>query len=205
MPALLVALALLSALAYAPMVRAAPSMRRTVLKTLPVALFALAAFLSGAPPLLVLALALSAIGDAALAHDGDTAFTAGLGAFLLAHVAYAWLFLAEGEGFAAASPIVAGAIAVFAAVMGTALVRRAGPLAVPVAVYVVAIAAMGAGAATLGGLVLLGAALFMASDAILGADRFLLPQDSPVRLPAALLVWALYVAGQVLILSGLLL
>lgn len=203
--AILIAIAFSSALAYAPMARRQPSTLRTAVKTVPVALFAVVAWLAGGPVLLVAALALSAVGDAALAQDGDTAFMAGLGAFLLAHVAYAALFFAEGQGIAAASPLVLAAIVVFAVGMGTLLVRRAGPLAVPVAVYVVAIAAMGISAATLGGLVLLGAALFMASDAILGGEKFLMADDSPTRSLAGLLVWVLYIAGQALILAGFIL
>lgn len=199
---ILIAVAFIAALAYAPMARHQPSALRTVVKTVPVALFAMVAWMAGAPLLLVAGLALSAVGDAALAQDGDQAFMAGLGAFLLAHVAYAALFFAEGEGIAAASPLVLTAIVVFALAMGTLLVRRAGALAVPVAVYVVAIAAMGISAATLGGLVLAGAALFMASDAILGGEKFLMADDSPTRSLAGLLVWVLYIAGQALILAG---
>jgi uncharacterized membrane protein YhhN len=199
---ILLAIAFASALVYAPMARRAPSVLRTVAKTIPVTLFALVAWLAGAPLLLVAALALSAVGDAALAQDGDRAFMAGLGAFLLAHVAYAALFFAEGEGIAAASPLVLAAIVVFAVGMGTLLVRRAGPLAIPVAVYVAAIAAMGISAATLSGLVLVGAALFMASDAILGGEKFLMADDSPTRSLAGLMVWVLYIAGQATILAG---
>ena len=69
-------------------------------------------------------------------------------------------------------------------------------LAVPVAVYVLAIAVMGFGAATIGGLVLLGAAMFMASDAILGAEKFLLPDEHGLLRATASAVWILYFAGQ---------
>jgi Predicted membrane protein len=198
----LLTMAFLSAAAYAPMARHRPSLLRTVLKTIPVALLALVGLLSGEPLLLVAALALSAVGDAALAQDGDTAFTAGLGAFLIAHVAYAALFFREGRGIGEAAPWVLALIVALAAIMGTVLVRRAGPLALPVAAYVAAIVVMGFGAATVGGYVLVGAALFMASDAILGFDRFVLAHDSPTRTPAGFLVWVLYVAGQAMILSG---
>ena len=93
---------------------------------------------------------------------------------------------------------------VFALVMGTLMVRNAGPLALPVAVYVLAIAVMGLGGVTLGGLVLLGAALFMASDAILGSEKFLMSETSSLRRLTSPAVWVLYYAGQALITLGLL-
>ncbi|UIK04954.1 lysoplasmalogenase [Neorhizobium galegae] len=65
---------------------------RAVLKTLPVLLLVLYAGLSGAPALLVAALALGAVGDACLAYEGEPAFVAGLAAFLASHIAYAALF-----------------------------------------------------------------------------------------------------------------
>jgi uncharacterized membrane protein YhhN len=165
---------------------------------------AVLAFHTGGSMLLVLALALSAAGDAFLAHKGDPAFLGGLGSFLLAHIAYAVLFIGAGAGLAAAPVPGVVAVVVFALVMGTLMVRNAGPLALPVAVYVLAIAVMGLGGVTLGGLVLLGAALFMASDAILGSEKFLMSETSSLRRLTSPAVWVLYYAGQVLITLGLL-
>ena len=181
-----------------------PSLKRTVAKTIAVGALAVMAFYAGGPLLLVLALALSAAGDAFLAHEGDRAFLGGLGSFLLAHIAYAVLFVSSGPGLAAASLPGVAAVVVFALVMGVLMVRNAGPLALPVAVYVLAIAVMGLGGVTLGGLVLLGAVLFMASDAILGSEKFLMPQTSSLRWLTGPAVWVLYYAGQVLITLGLL-
>lgn len=187
---------------YLPYARQSPSLLRTVIKTLPLSIFAIIAFLTGAPWLLVAALALSALGDACLAQEGEISFLAGLGSFLLAHIAYAVVFFAHGGGWGAASMVVLAAIVVFSLVYGGYLVRNAAQLAVPVAIYVLAIAVMGFGAATMGGLVLLGAALFMASDAILGAEKFLLPDDHGILKATAPAVWILYFAGQALILYG---
>jgi uncharacterized membrane protein YhhN len=63
---------------------------------------------------------------------------------------------------------------------------------------------MGLGGLTLGGLVLLGAVLFMASDAILGSEKFLMTDTSPLRRFTSPAVWVLYYAGQLLITLGLL-
>ena len=187
---------------YLPYARRKPSVFRTVIKTLPLSTFALIALATGAPWPLVAALALSALGDACLAQEGEISFLAGLGSFLLAHIAYAVIFFTRGSGWEAASIVVLAAIIVFSLAYGSFLVRKAGQLAVPVAIYVLAIAVMGFGAATYGGLVLLGAASFMASDAILGAEKFLLPDDHGILKATAPAVWILYFAGQAMILYG---
>tara|TARA_R110002020_G_scaffold65998_2_gene173770 strand:- start:3539 stop:4186 length:648 start_codon:yes stop_codon:yes gene_type:complete len=180
------------------------SLKRTVAKTLAVGLLCVLALLAGGPKLLALALALSALGDAFLAHEGDIAFLGGLGSFLAAHIAYAVLFISSGPGFTEAAVPGCVAVAVFALGMGFLMVRKAGPLAAPVAVYVLAIAIMGMGGVTLGGLVLAGVALFMASDAILGSEKFLMAEASRHRRWTSPAVWVLYYAGQALITLGLL-
>lgn len=179
------------------------SLTRTIAKTLAVAALAGLAFQVGGPLLLVLALALSAIGDAFLAHEGDVAFLGGLGSFLVAHIAYAVLFLSSGPGITAAALPGLLAVVVFAIAMGSVMVRKAGPLALPVAAYVLAIASMGLGGVTLGGLVLAGVVLFMVSDAILGSEKFLMAEASPLRRLSGPAVWLPYYAGQLLITLGL--
>lgn len=202
-----ISMLLISALgfaAYLVVLGQPTSLKRTVAKTVAVGALAVLALQAGGPTLLVAALALSATGDAFLAHEGDAAFLGGLGSFLLAHIAYAVLFIGAGPGLAAAPLPGVAAVVVFALVMGTLMVRNAGPLALPVAVYVLAIAVMGLGGVTLGGLVLLGAALFMASDAILGSEKFLMSETSSLRRLTSPAVWVLYYAGQALITLGLL-
>ncbi|MEM5492743.1 lysoplasmalogenase [Hoeflea sp. AS16] len=205
--ALATALTVISALGfviYLFMLDQPVSIVRTVAKTAAVGALAGLALHVGSPVLLVLALALSALGDAFLAHEGDVAFLGGLGSFLAAHIAYAVLFVSIGPGFADAPLPGLLAVVLFGAGMGTLMVSKAGPLALPVAAYVLAIAVMGLGGVTLGGLVLLGAALFMASDAILGSEKFLMSETSSLRQLTSPAVWGLYYAGQVLITLGLL-
>lgn len=200
----LLVLSALGFLIYLVLLGQKTSLKRTVAKTVAVGALAVLAFHAGGPLLLVLALALSAAGDAFLAHEGDPAFLGGLGSFLLAHIAYAVLLLSSGPGLSAAPVPGVLAVVVFALVMGTLMVRNAGPLALPVAAYVLAIAVMGLGGVTLGGMVLLGAALFMASDAILGSEKFLISESNPARRLTGPAVWVLYYAGQALITLGLL-
>lgn len=180
------------------------SLLRTVAKTLPVAALAALTLAVGGPKLLALALVLSALGDAFLAHEGDVAFLGGLGSFLTAHIVYAVLFLSSGPGLTASALPGLLAVTAFALAMGFVMVRSAGPLAAPVAAYVLAIAAMGLGGVTLGGMVLIGVVLFMASDAILGSEKFLMTENSPLLRLTRPAVWILYYSGQVLITLGLL-
>jgi uncharacterized membrane protein YhhN len=189
---------------YLLLLNKAPALGRTVAKTMAVGALSGLAFHAGGPALLIVALALSALGDAFLAHEGEAAFLGGLGSFLAAHIAYAVLFIVSGPGFADASVPGLLAMVVFGVGMGTLMVRKAGALAVPVAAYVAAISVMGLGGVTLGGLVLLGAVLFMASDAILGSEKFLMSEASSLRRLTSPAVWVLYYAGQLLITLGLL-
>lgn len=200
----LLAVSALGFVIYLVMLDQPSSLPRTVAKTVAVGALAGLALQTGGPTLLVAALALSAVGDAFLAHEGDVAFLGGLGSFLVAHIAYAVLFISMGPGLAAAPLPGLLAVIAFAAGMGFVMVRKAGPLAVPVAAYVAAIATMGLGGVTLGGRVLFGVALFMASDAILGSEKFLMTETSPLRRLTVPAVWLLYYAGQMLITLGLL-
>lgn len=187
------------------------SWRRTIAKTAAVALLAVLAFIEGGPLLLVAALVLSAAGDAFLAHDGDRAFMGGLASFLLAHLAYVALFAEAGGGmeivaaqpWRAVLPLVA---VIAAALLLTRIMQAAAPgLRLPVAIYVLAIVAMMLTAATVGApIVMLGAFLFVTSDAILAAEKFLLPPASHHRRWTGPAVWVLYWAGQVAITLGFL-
>lgn len=91
--------------------------------------------------------------------------------------------------------------------MLAALWRRVGPsLRIPIAVYVAAILAMGISALTTFHLwVIAGAVLFMASDGLLAAERFLLAAISPHRVWMRYAVWVLYYAAQLAITLGFLL
>ncbi len=146
---------------------------------------------------LIVGLVLGAIGDVCLLGDSQGAFLAGLGTFLLGHLAYvvalaqvsapsAWFGLA---GPAAALPIAIGAIAM------ALLWRRLGSMRVPVILYVVAIITMVIGAlATHSTIIITGAALFFASDLSVARDKF-------VGRALANKVWGLpaYFAGQLLL------
>ncbi len=188
-----------------------------ILKTVPVATLAVIASRTGTPALLVLGLAFSALGDFLLvfarhekteATSLDVGFLGGLGAFLFGHIAYVALFASTGDPARLSAPgtlIAVFAMAAFAVVMGTRLFRATGPLRLPVTVYVAAILAMGVTSLMTGRLLAVtGAISFMASDALLGTEKFLLDPDQRARwhrfiAPA---LWTLYVGAQVQILAA---
>jgi uncharacterized membrane protein YhhN len=146
---------------------------------------------------IVVGLALGVAGDIALLGEGKRAFLAGLGAFLLGHLAYvvamatvlppsAWISHA---GWSAMLPLTVASVAV------ALLWTRLGCLRVPVLAYVAVIVAMVIGALALPGRVLTaGALLFFASDLAVARDKF-------VGSSLSNKLWGLpaYYAGQVLI------
>lgn len=182
---------------------------RTVLKTLPVALLAVFVWFAGGPVLLVLALGLSALGDALLSRPGERAFLNGLVAFLLAHVAYGVLFIRLGDPtFLAGEPWrLAAALAAIVAVVIVflSLRRAAGALAPAVAIYTFAIISMAVLSLTVPPfMVFVGAALFMSSDAALAVSTFALPAAHRMQARLGIYVWASYFLAQVILVLSLL-
>jgi uncharacterized membrane protein YhhN len=201
-----------AALLYLGMVEREANLRRTAAKTLAVALLALLAVLEYGSPLLAAALALSAIGDAFLSRDGEQTFLAGLACFLVAHLVYVALFALSGQGFGIIAQEFwrppAGALMTAATAFLLFRLRMSvdGPMRNAVTAYAAAILAMGLSALTVPGpWVALGAALFMASDALLGTERFLLAGNGETRRTLRHVIWVLYYTAQLMIvLAGLL-
>jgi uncharacterized membrane protein YhhN len=158
---------------------------------------ALGGLIAGAPAAITAGLALGALGDFALARPGQRAFLAGMAAFGLGHLAYATALWTG-----AAGPWWA-VLAVLALAASTELwlaPRLPAPLKAPVRAYVGLIALMGVAAlGQPGAAVRAGAALFLASDAVLAWQKFVAPRPQPA---AARAVWLLYWSGQALILWG---
>jgi len=203
---------LVAAVIYAFTLGMPQSLARSAAKTLAVAMLAVLAALQGGPLLLVVALALSAVGDAFLSRDGEKAFLGGLASFLVAHIVYIAVFLRSGGGLGLLGAeswrgAIALALAVFVVVMLAALWRRVGPgLRIPIACYVVAILAMGMAALTTNSAwVIAGAVLFMASDGLLATEKFLVAAISPHRAWMRFAIWGLYYAAQLAITLGFLL
>jgi uncharacterized membrane protein YhhN len=158
---------------------------------------------SGPGRWLLVALVLCLAGDVALLSRTEPRFLAGLGAFLLGHVAYVAALRSLGEqSLTAALPGLA-AVLLLVLVVGRpvlAATRRRGEpgLAGAVAAYMVVIGTMVVTAfGTTRPLVAAGALVFMASDAVLAFDRFVRPQRW-----APLVVMVTYHLGQGLIVAG---
>lgn len=163
----------------------------------------------GVRRLVIAGLAFSLLGDVLLMWPRE-GFVPGLVAFLVAHVLYVVAFSRE-QRFAAQP----AALAAYALIAGTILAFLWGHippgLRIPVAAYVLALTAMTAQAAVVGLLttgdaaevrrargLMLGGALFMASDTVLAVNRFALPVPA-----AGLWILATYWAAQWLIASWL--
>ncbi len=151
----------------------------------------------------VAALVLSLAGDVFLMLPSDR-FVAGLGSFLLAHVAYV-VGIDLHPGSAPALGVSALVVAVAAVVVGTPVARGAASsggarLAGPVVVYMVVISAMVVSAVAAGPwLAGAGAVLFFVSDGLIAWNRFVAPLR---RAPVAIMVtYHLGQAGLVLSLA----
>jgi uncharacterized membrane protein YhhN len=203
-----VAAALTLGAVYTFMCPSPPSAVRTLIKTGATGCLALAAWLAGGPWLLVSALALSAVGDLFLAGDPGRWLKAGMGAFFLAHAAYAVLFWQLGAGMALGRPVsITGPLLL--TTLGLLYIRRLRPrlgeMRGPVLIYSVIILVMGSLALCLlpeGRLVAAGALMFIASDALLARELFRRPSDPPGSAAASYAVWLLYFLGQTAIMFG---
>jgi uncharacterized membrane protein YhhN len=199
------ALAGLYAWRYNP---APPSRRRTLIKAGSVAALAAAAVVGDGPGLLIVALLLSAIGDACLAQDDSRFLLYGMAAFFAAQVSYVALFINTGAAMFAGpvEGVLQAGLILAAGVMLVWMWPRLKEMAAPVAIYAAAVLAMALFAVGLPGfaLVSLGAVMFFVSDGALAAELFVLPQDSRQRLWTTPAIWALYWGGQALITTGFL-
>lgn len=205
-------LSLAAAIAYLPVQGRQPSLRRSLVKAGATALLALLAFIEGGPMLLIVALVLSAAGDAFLAQTSEKAFLAGLVSFLAAHIAYVMLFLFSGNGLQTLVAgtwrigLCAGAIAAALYLLRQLLATVATEMRLPITLYTIAILAMLLAAATVPALiVVVGALLFVISDTLLAIGRFLLAPQSAQQKPLGAAVWVSYYLAQASITLGFLL
>jgi uncharacterized membrane protein YhhN len=146
-------------------------------------------------------LLISSVGDFLLDLPGM--FAAGLGAFLTAHLVYAATFV---RGMRRDVPLGRGRLAAIGCVLAFALgfggwiAPAAGPLEIPVVLYIAAITTMvvsSIAARFESNWVPVGAVLFLISDAVLATNRF--RTAIPMR---DYIVWCTYYAGQFLIAWG---
>lgn len=149
----------------------------------------------------VVALVLSLAGDVFLMLPGDL-FVPGLGSFLLAHVAYVVGLVLSGlelVGIGVGLVVVANALQFVGRRIVGGAARAEPALRAPVVAYMVVISAMLVCAfGTLLPLAIAGAALFYASDALIGWGRFVEAREG-----GDLAVMVTYHLGQVLLVLSL--
>lgn len=196
----LFAVGVMIAVFYLPYTGAAIRWRRSLRKTLPVALFALAAFWGGGPVGLIAALGLSAVGDLALSRDGERAFLSGMLAFAAAHLAYIYQMVSVGAQLGGLPLQIIAAFFTLAVSTEFWLIPHTGELKWPVRIYVMVIAVMGAMAMALPTgyeWAKIGAGLFIVSDFVLSIETFMLSTVHPVKKIAGKVVWITYIAAQI--------
>jgi uncharacterized membrane protein YhhN len=166
--------------------------------------------LGDAKPWVLAALAFGLVGDIALLFSNDTAetldpaFLAGLGAFLLGHIAYIVAFVQHGvhpwQTFAGLLVVLGATVLALPRVLRGARDAGGRPLAAIVSVYAALLAAMTALAfGTAAVATAIGGLIFLASDITLAWNRFVQP-----LLRGPVIVIVTYHVAQVLIVIGLL-
>lgn len=173
--------ALLGAILYILTIHKLPYKGDFALKSLPIFImagFAFALVPGTAGQLLGFGLVLSAGGDISLSFKGEKFFLMGLSFFLLAHVLYVASFSMDYSYRPDSLPWMV-LMGVFGLGMGIVLVPRLGKMLLPVMVYMSVILVMGIFAAMWNGpnplLLVIGAFIFMLSDAMIAIDRFVKP------------------------------
>lgn len=140
------------------------------------------------------ALAFSFLGDVLLQAPGDIGFLLGLGAFMLAHLAYLLLFLKPLRE--RRIPWYALVYAVWWIALVVLLAPHIGPLLIAVAAYGFVLAASSAAALGAGRVAAVGALIFLLSDTILAFKMFV---PGWAFYPVDFIIMTLYLVGQGLI------
>lgn len=144
-------------------------------KAAPILLLAL--WNGGSNWLVVLALLFSAVGDIALALDGERFFVVGLGSFLIGHLFYIAAFW-QNPALQPLSLLPMMVILLLGVVVTWQLWPRLGKLRLPVLLYILVSMGMGMSASLqrpFSWLAVLGAITFMLSDTGIAVDKFLRP------------------------------
>jgi uncharacterized membrane protein YhhN len=190
---------ILCALAYVLTISYSPYPGSVLVKALPILILLGVARVSlqgSARLFMATALLFSAGGDIFLEMDK---FTPGLASFLIAQLCYAWYFFSQRT---TDTPPYTRLIVIVIIMLGVSfpVISHAGEAFIPVAVYMSAITAMGITAAFYRApstLVFAGALLFVASDSMIGINRFVTPFAG-----SSYAIMLTYYGAQLLILWG---
>jgi len=178
-----------------------PSLPRVVVKTAATALLTVWAYYSGAPLLIVMALAFSTLGDGFLGASEEKYLLPGMAAFFIAHAAYIPIFW---EHTAETRTVSILGLQIVMTIGGALFVRSMLPwvdkvMRLPVLAYAIIILVMANSALRLEPALWLataGALAFVSSDLILTVELFRLKPDAPIKRLTARAIWFLYYGGQ---------
>lgn len=172
----------------------------TVTKVLLMPLLAGWAFSQSAPRIVIVSLAFATLGDFAM--DSESLFPLGMAAFALAHVCYIAYFVSRGAiGVLGRKLWIVGLYAVAAIALVSYLwsAEAIADLRIPIPIYALLLATTAATALAVDNRAGLGAALFLASDALIALGIAERPQPEP----AQLWIMVLYLVGQFLLVSAI--
>ncbi|MEO0484602.1 MAG: lysoplasmalogenase [Pseudomonadota bacterium] len=185
-----------------------PSNAKTWVKALPMGILFvwLLVFrddLNGSP--IAIAVLAAWIGDVLLSRPGERAFLLGMVAFAVAHGALISVFEDLGMSLEAMRWGLAAVFVLAALATATVILPRAGALRWPVAGYMLVILAMAlaacaisSGSADVDASILIAAALFVLSDALIAIQSFRLSETSRWHTPLSLAIWPTYYVAMVL-------
>lgn len=170
------------AIAYVATIHKLPFKGDFLLKSFPILVLAFATWKfighETTRVLLITALLFSAAGDISLSFKGEKSFLLGIANFLVAHLVYIILF-AQHSSTRSGDWWVYPLLAIFAIGMVVVLFPKLGKMKIPVLVYISVIMVMGVYANMWKGpnerILLIGAVVFMFSDAMIAIDRFVSP------------------------------
>lgn len=200
-------LAGLLAIAYGfTLSRSAAGLAKLLLKISGMVILTGCAIWAGAPWMLIAGLAACTLGDAFLAGKTERWLIPGMAAFFTGHVFYVALFWSAGQVSGDLLNYLARGVLVLAGAGYVVwLSPSLGQMRGPVIAYAAVILVMGAAAIALPpgyGIVLVGALMFIASDAILANELFRRPPGEMARWWPSISLWNLYFFGQMLIALG---
>jgi uncharacterized membrane protein YhhN len=177
------------------------SAARSFWKTLPVVFMVGITLYFGAPALLTIALLLCALGDYFLSR-GPNLFVSGLLAFLAGHIIFIVLFITLSTTLNLHWSMFA--ILLYSGAFAAYMWGATGKHRWPVLAYIAVISAMAGVSLMLPSayfLTVLGVFVFVVSDSVL-AIRMFVVSNQRVKLVLSWAVWISYIAGQSLILTG---
>ena len=186
------------------------SLKRAGVKSLAVFLLGMIALSQGAATALVVGLLLASFGDFCLSMPGENSFQIGLTGFLGAQLAYVVMFvgMTDADTFLwlsrpwriALALILIAHTTRFAMILWKRMPNELRPQVIAYAMIITLMCVTALGVAP--PLVIIGVALFVLSDTLIGYEKFVWPSGSPNLDWSEPIVWLSYYSAQIFIVLG---